>query len=123
MERFEDLVGKVITDIQGGKNSEELVFTLSDGSRYRMYHSQDCCECVDIEDIDGDLNDLLNTEVLMAEESTNNDPKEGESPDSCTWTFYRLRTAKGYVVIRWYGTSNGYYSEGVSFEKISDSDF
>lgn len=34
------------------------------------------------------------------------------------WTFYRLATNRGSVVIRWYGTSNGYYAINVSFKEL-----
>jgi hypothetical protein len=35
-----------------------------------------------------------------------------------TWTELGV-AAKGYVTVRWYGTSNGYYSESVSFREIT----
>ena len=75
-------------------------------------------------DIVGDIEDLIGSPLLMAEEVTNEqniNPAGVEVPedqDSFTWTFYKLATIKGYVTIRWYGQSNGYYSESVSFEKI-----
>jgi len=110
------LISKVLTSVVNNQN-DEIIFTTSTGDKYRLYHSQDCCENVDIEDINGELTDLVGSPILVAEESTN---KDGPNPDgdSFTWTFYRLATQKGWVVIRWYGSSNGYYSESVSFEQI-----
>jgi hypothetical protein len=121
---FEDLQGKILIDIQGGVGDEEMVFTTSDGKKYRLYHYQDCCEDVSIEDIVGNLNDLINVPLLMAEEVSfeNKNPDGVPVPEyhqeSFTWTFYKLATIKGYVTIRWYGQSNGCYSEEVSFEEI-----
>jgi len=76
-------------------------------------------------DINGDLEDLIGSEILLAEEVTNeNENPEGvEVPkyqESFTWTFYKLSTIKGSVTIRWYGESNGYYSESVTFESVSN---
>jgi hypothetical protein len=74
---------------------------------------------VSVEDVAGDLQDLIGSPVLFADERTSNDPEPGQGEkgeyDSYTWTFYRIGTVKGTVVIRWYGSSNGYYSERVSF--------
>lgn len=110
---FSELKGKTITQIIGGHWSDELFFHTSDGSEYKMYHQQDCCESVYLEDINGDLDDLLDTPILEAEESYNYG--HDESP---TWTFYKLGTIKGFVTLRWFGISNGYYSETADFEKI-----
>jgi len=110
-----DLIGKTITSIEN-KDNYELIFHTEEGLNYKMYHDQDCCESVSIEDICGDLNNLIGSPIVMAEETTNSDnPKDPEWDKSFTWTFYNFATAKGYVTIRWYGTSNGYYSEGVDF--------
>ena len=117
MEKFEDLVGKVLVSVEN-KDNEELIFTLDTGEKYKLYHSQDCCEGVSIEDVIGDLNDLVGSPILMAEEVTSDTNPEGitkEYKDSFTWTFYKLATIKGYVTIRWYGESNGYYSESVDW--------
>jgi len=117
MEKFEDLVGKTLVSVEN-KAGDELVFTLDNGEKYKLYHSQDCCELVTIEDIIGDLDDLVGSPILMAEEATSRENPEGfsrEYQDSFTWTFYKLATIKGYVTVRWYGESNGYYSESVDF--------
>lgn len=115
-----DLIGKTLVSIDQIEN-EELIFTTSEGERYRMYHQQDCCESVEIEDITGDLSDLLNSPIIKAEERTSEeDPEEWVS---VTYTFYSIATIKGYVDIRWYGKSNGYYSESVDFEKIQQTNY
>lgn len=116
------LMGKTLKAIDN--QEDELVFITDNGEKYRMYHSQNCCERVDIEDIAGDIIDLIGSPILLAEEETNREEhpigfKPEWEPDSFTWTYYRFATIKGYVTIRWYGTSNGYYSESVSFEKIN----
>lgn len=113
---FEDLKGKVLTSCVN--NGDEIVFTVSDDEVYKLYHSQDCCESVYVESIVGNLEDLVGTEILMAEEASEDDPEA----ECGAWTFYKLATIKGYVDIRWYGRSNGYYSIGVNFDKVRDSD-
>lgn len=115
---FDILKGKTITSIYGAvKGSDEIIFNCSDGSQYRLLHYQDCCESVEIEDICGDINDLIGSPILIADEVENNNTgnPRSEYDESFTWTFYKLATINGYVDIRWYGTSNGYYSERVDF--------
>lgn len=120
--KFEELLGKTIVSIEGmERDSKQINFTCSDGSRYKMYHEQDCCESVYVEDVAGDVKDILDSPITMAEESSNHE-FVGEYADSITWTFYKLATVKGYVTIRWLGSSNGYYSESVDFSKLSTKD-
>ncbi len=115
---IEIILGKTLTRID--KTEDRIVFADSDGEEYVMYHDQDCCEGVSIDDIAGDLDDLIGSPILRAEESSNRDNPPTENTESHTWTFYHLATIKGYVTIRWYGESNGYYSESVSFCKLKD---
>jgi hypothetical protein len=117
---IEKLLGKTLLSIDVDQKSDEIIFHCEDGEKYLMHHDQDCCESVYIEDIAGDLNDLINTPITMAEGSSNCDDPKHEDEESHTWTFYKLATVKGYVTIRWYGSSNGYYSESVYFEQVKD---
>lgn len=119
---FEDLVGKTIKAVYIPDSNDIITFACDDGSEYKMYHDQDCCESVYVEDVCGDWNDLVGSPIVFAEETTSSDRIKGVDvyyDDSFTWTFYRLRTNKGTVVIRWFGSSNGYYSESVTFDKVS----
>jgi len=116
MSKFEDLLGVTLSEITVCEQ-EEIYFTSTLGRKWRMFHYQDCCERVTVEDICGDLDDLIGSPILLAEEVIS-DREEAECDYSCTWTFYKLATVKGYVTIRWYGTSNGWYSENVNFEEV-----
>ena len=90
----------------------------NDEVRYVLYHDQDCCESVYVEDIIGDLEDLMNLPLLISREDTNaEDPETCDNGESYTWTFYNFATLNGYVTIRFLGESNGYYSEDVVCRK------
>lgn len=111
---IDDMIGRTFLKVIN--TGDELIFEDEHG-RFKFYHSQDCCENVTIEDVVGDLNDLVGVPLMRAEESTSGENPPGVEKgyqESFTWTFYKFATIKGYVDVRWYGSSNGYYSEGVS---------
>lgn len=118
VELIAEMKGKTFTRVVHGadsNNDDYIAFECAEGT-FLMYHEQDCCEDVHIEDICGDLSDLENVLMLVAVECVNR-PGDGICPDrgdeSATWTFYSFSTIKGSVTIRWHGSSNGYYSESV----------
>ena len=94
--------------------NDALYFEQEDGVHFVLTHIQDCCEDVEIGSIDGDLDDLIGEPLLMAEEII--------KVDGDTWTFYKFATVKGYVTIRFYGSSNGYYSERVDWFYLSEDE-
>lgn len=118
--KFSDLLGTTIASIEGlGDDSEYITFKTEDGREFVMFHDQDCCESVSVESVVGDVQDLIGSPILVAEEASSGETPAGVTqeyePESQTWTFYKLATIKGYVDIRWFGSSNGYYSESVDF--------
>lgn len=117
---FASLLGKTIVHIEGAETgSEAIKLITSDGTICTLCHMQHCCESVEVEEIVGDVADLIGTPLLLAEEvgGGNDEPLDGLTPtgyhESWTWTFYKLATVKGHVTLRWLGSSNGYYSESV----------
>lgn len=117
---FETLIGKTLKEVSA--KDDEILFITVDGERYRQYHSQECCERVWLEDVCGNFNDLIGLPLLMADEASDreeiDDTEDGYDYSSETWTFYKLATVKGYVTLRWYGKSNGYYSEKAQLDKL-----
>lgn len=150
---FGDLKGKTLISINGIEgNSEQITFMTSLDEKYTLTYYDDCCASCSVEDICGDVSDLIGSEIILAEEISSSEIEGdllatrkaeyeaakvkfkprfsddefyyyGPSPDndwkeeSETWSFYKLATIKGSVTIRWYGSSNGYYSETATFEK------
>ena len=111
---IESLQGLIMKRINGMEiNSELIEFVTDDDRRFIMWHEQACCEHVCLEDVVGHASDLIGHPILIAEVRATPD-QETDSGDE-KWTFYTIATVKGTVDLRWYGTSNGYYSIDVSF--------
>lgn len=121
---FSELSGKTLQSISGGVGDEEIEFITKEGEKYTLRYYDDCCAQCSVEDICGDLSDLIGSPILLAEETLSNDNPPGVTPPeeyqySFTWTFYKLATTNGSVTIRWYGSSNGCYSETATLERWS----
>ena len=116
-----EILGKTLTSVDIDRKTDQIYFTCDDGTEYCMLHMQECCENVTIEDINGDINDIIGSPILVAEERTNR--SDDEHGESTTYTFYALRTINGSVDIRWFGTSNGYYGESVDFIKRGEIEY
>lgn len=110
--RLDQLVGMTLLKISAG---DDYVSITTNVGRYQLYHSQDCCECVRITEVEGDLSEMEGLEIERAEEEVDCD--HGSTYGTGTQTTYTLK-AKGLdkvFKIIWLGESNGYYSESVSF--------
>jgi hypothetical protein len=121
-ERFtlDDMKGQVFTKVYVTDNKYEMIFE-NDEFIFTFYHEDDCCESVYVDDITGDLNDLVGKPLDIVEVARHEDTMpQGmdlkKPEDSFTWTFYKFATIKGWVDVRWLGESNGYYSEEVDFK-------
>ena len=120
LNEMESLVGLTLIEVKGCEGgSEEVAFVVEPGLELRMFHYQDCCEHVWLEEVVGDPQDLVGTRICEAYECSSTEAGEkyeGRNDDSGIdeWTFYHIRTTKGTVVLRWLGMSNGYCSVDVT---------
>jgi hypothetical protein len=120
---FAKLIGQTPVEIDGMKEgSEEVTIVTKEGGKLTLRYEPDCCASCSICQVDGDPMDLLGLPLQMCEESgnvpdhdmlTEQGAGNGASyhDESYTWTFVRFATVAGYVTLRWYGSSNGYYRE------------
>ena len=117
---IKELINKTFNKVVGEKGDDYFIFE-NDKEKIIFYHDQECCEEVYIEDICGDLSDLIDSPLIQAEVVSDSEEPKGFNPsnDSYTWTFYKFATIKGSVTVRWLGESNGYYSEEVDMKVIS----
>lgn len=136
---FKDLEGKILKEVKklpsdqkeilswwGGKVDGDILLFRCEDADYIMHHERDCCESVDLIDGFEDLQEIVGAKIISAEEveSEEHQGVEGiteKEQDSFTWTFYKIQTEKGFATLRWFGSSNGYYSEKVSFHLVEDA--
>lgn len=116
IEDIEDIaavVGKTPTAIWQ-VDDDEIFMKFSDGYVLEMFHLQTCSESVVVDDVSGDWSDLIGKPLLVADVRVSYDiPRVEGEDDYWTWTFYTFRGNGGSVDVRWYGSSNGNYSERV----------
>ena len=124
---FSDLVGVTLKGVHVDDAEDRIRFVAEDGREWLMHHPQECCESVFIDDICGSVDDLIGSPITQADESSNEPTAEEVVPKerrdaAMLWTFYRVGTAKGLVVLRWWGSSNGYYSVVVNFDLVKEAE-
>lgn len=107
------MIGQTVTSVEGlVYGSETVTMRTAEGNELRLQYDYDCCASCSVEQIDGDPEDLVGVPLLMCEIVDSEDVAPAcEDPESYTWTFVKFGTVKGYVTVRWFGRSNGYYSE------------
>ena len=118
---FGELQGKTLIEVRCSVDDGDVLWFVTDGGTYKMYHQEDCCEYVRLEDVVGSLVALFGAHITVAEE-TSKHAGPGKGGESETWTFYKLQTPQGDVTLRWLGESNGYYSESVDIERMPLAD-
>lgn len=89
-------------------NNDAVRFTFDNGAILVFSHKEDCCESVHVAGYDYPVEDMVGEVIQSIEVRSEHQDIDYESE---TWTFVYFRTNKGVNVLKWQGTSNGYYSE------------
>lgn len=111
-----ELEGEVISSVVGAEEGWETIITTESGKVIQIYHQQDCCEQVSIED--SEVDDIVGGYCHFAGFVDGETPAKDFHDDyyydnSQTWSFLKIETSKGSIWQRWLGESNGWYSESV----------
>jgi hypothetical protein len=116
-----ELQGEVLTHIDVDESKGKVLLTTQKGRQILLHHIQDCCEHVYIENIEGEWLKLLGKPLQVAsgkEEDCSPESREG----SGTRTTFKFKVDNETVVCKWVGESNGYYSESVNIEDITQKE-
>ncbi len=120
-----DLVGKKITKVEGLEEGSEMVIIYTDCDHTYMFnHEQICCEDVELNDFECDVEMIVGAKIISADVAKNknhfSESKDSPNEEFATWTwsFYKIETDKGEIWMRWIGGSNGAYSEEVSIFRV-----
>ena len=119
--QIKELIGEVLTHIDTDEENNEIMLTTKSGRIIKIFHYQNCCEYVSIEDTDGNWHDLIGKVIIEAthDEFEKGEP-EPEYPDySWTRTSLKFVVDDATVISKWIGSSNGYYSETVDIQEIT----
>lgn len=66
---FKELEGHIIVSIEGVYEDSGEVVIVTETNLFKMYHNQDCCEYVRLNDFEYSLyNDLIGATIISAEE-------------------------------------------------------
>ena len=120
IQELTDLEGDTILRVTGlRKESSEVLFFFETGV-LKMAHPRVCCSDGQLEDFEGDEEDFIGHPLIKIEVSSKRDETRSEPPDSpdsteYDWTFYKLRSDKGYLDLRWLGNTGqtGMYSSAI----------
>ena len=118
---FFELKGKTIKGISGLEIGSREVSIRTNDETYRLYHQQECCECVCVVKVIGNVNELIGEAIFAEEDASAREPDwydESFNDSSHTWTKYVLKTANASLEFWFLGESNGYYSEDIRIKKI-----
>ena len=109
---IQELVGQICHSVDA--DDDGMTFRLFDGRVFWLGHYQECCEDVHLEEVIGDVDDLVCAPIIKAVELTNRGEQEGD----LLWTFYEVATIKGTVTIRFCANLYTDYGVDVGFELL-----
>jgi hypothetical protein len=116
---IQKLVGEILKTIDVDPEKNKILLTTESGREIMIYHEQDCCESVRIEDTEGNWHELVGKVIVEATE----DAQDGDEGDEwglshTTKTALTFKVDGATVISRWIGESNGYYSESVDIKEL-----